>query len=103
MRRSKRNSHVVALPSVDSAGRYHADFRVRKTCKNAGMAFCMTDYASWRWHVTRFISRVKLQKTIALAAIILAFGAASYCLAQMAGDSLSYADMPQPTMPENEL
>jgi len=67
------------------------------------MAFCMTDYASWRWHVTRFISRVKLQKTIALATIVLAFGAGSYCLAQMAGDSQLYADMPQPTMPENEL
>ncbi len=51
----------------------------------------------------RFISRVKLQKIIALAAIVLAFGAGSCSLAQMPGDSLSQADMPRPPMSENEL
>jgi len=57
--------------------------------------------------VTRFISRVKLQKTIAIATLVFAFafafGSGSYCLAQMAGDSASYADVPQAMMSEREL
>jgi len=55
--------------------------------------------------VARFISRVRIQKTFAVASIVLAFGAGSRSLAQSTDDSMSNEAMPQPTyaMSENEL
>jgi Protein of unknown function (DUF3300) len=50
-----------------------------------------------------FISRVKLPKTTAIAAIVLAFVAGSFCLAQMPMDNAADADLAQPLMPGNEL
>jgi hypothetical protein len=92
---------------VDSAGRYHADFPRKSQCKKR------RDY--WRsafrttlaggGMVARFISRVRIQKTFAVASIVLAFGAGSRSLAQISDDSMSNEAMPQPTyaMSENEL
>lgn len=50
-----------------------------------------------------FISQVRLPKTIAVAAIMLAFVAGSFCLAQMPADGAADEDMPQPLMSENQL
>jgi len=50
-----------------------------------------------------FFSRVKLQKTLAIATMVLAFGAGSYSVAQTAWDSPSDADLGQPLLSENEL
>jgi Protein of unknown function (DUF3300) len=59
--------------------------------------------------VAGFISRVKIQKTIAVSAIVLGFGAGSYGLAQMTGDDAldgsPYDAMARPTdaTSQNEL
>jgi|CZKJ01.1.fsa_nt_gi hypothetical protein len=50
-----------------------------------------------------FISRVKLPKTISVAAIVLAFVAGSFCLAQMPAESAAGPDLAQPLMSQNEL
>lgn len=64
----------------------------------------------WRWHVTQFLfslfffsvlSQVRIQKTIAVVMVVLAFGAGSYSVAQMAGDT-GYAET-QPMLSQNEL
>jgi hypothetical protein len=50
-----------------------------------------------------FISRVKLPKTVAVAAIMLAFVAGSFCVAQMPPESAANADLAQPLMSAHEL
>jgi hypothetical protein len=56
-------------------------------------AFGTSHYASWRWQVTSFISRPKLQKAISIAVAVgmtvLALGAGSRSLAQTSADSPS--------------
>src|SRR5271169_1753851 len=59
-------------------------------------AFCLSHRASWRWHMTRFISRPTLNKAIAIASLILAFGSGSRSLAQTSPDGLAGAPIPQP-------
>ncbi len=49
-----------------------------------------------------FISRVRLPKR-AIAAIVLAFVAGSFCLAQMSPEGATDADLAQPLMSENQL
>jgi hypothetical protein len=66
--------------------------------------FCTSHYASWRWHMTRLISRTRLQKTIAPAIAIaitmtvLALGSGSRSLAQISPDNNSAAPIqPSPS------
>ena len=55
--------------------------------------------------MARFISRVGIQKKLAVASIVLAFGAGFRSLAQITDDSMSDEAIPRPTyaMSENEL
>jgi hypothetical protein len=74
---------LTPLPSAFEALRETPEYRM----------FCTSHYASWRWHMTRLISRPKLQKTIALAiaTIVLTLGTGSRSLAQISPDNNSPA------------
>jgi hypothetical protein len=78
---------LTPLPSAFEALRETPEYRM----------FCTSHYASWRWHMTRLISRPKLQKTIALAiaTIVLALGTGSRSLAQISPDNNSPAPIQQ--------
>ena len=63
-------------------------FRVASKARTPGLStFCLSDYAGWRWQMTGFISRVRIPKTLAITAILIALAAHSSLLAQMPPDS----------------
>src|SRR5271166_452795 len=64
---------------------------------------CTLHYASWRWHMTGFISRPQLQKAIALASIVFALSSGSRSLAQVSPDSTADTPIQQSEISADDL